>query len=230
MSSGIVLFFFWHGTVHVRSTVQRDDGRPVSHPSGEGSGWEKWALFNSSTNQTRDPDADREGHCSSDALISFSDLCMEALMATSLLCVHDHWLCLCSPSLAIHRISFPMSCLLAFYLLLSAKWRMNGLFVEVFAHFNKLSDDCDEPHSPLWSGWPVCPISWLSEWESDSSTSLGGVVRGNSLIWSSLYRLSFLQHSTGLRGAHSFTHSADLSITVGKPHSRWSGWLILITE
>ena len=38
MSSGIVLFVFWHGTVHVRSTVQRDDGRPVSHPSGEGSG------------------------------------------------------------------------------------------------------------------------------------------------------------------------------------------------
>lgn len=129
--------------------------------------------------------------------------------------------------LFIAVLSFPMSCLLAFYLLLSAKWRMNGLFVEVFGW---LSDDCDEPHSPLWSGWPVCPISWLSEWESNSSTSLGGVVRGNSLIWSSLYRLSFLQHETGLRGAHSFTHSADLSITVGKPHSRWSGWLILITE
>lgn len=93
----------WYWWFHVRSTVQRDDGRPVSHPSG---GWEKWALFNSSTNQTRDPDADREGHCSSDALISFSDLCMEALMATSLLCVHDHWLCLCSPCLAIHRSAF----------------------------------------------------------------------------------------------------------------------------
>jgi hypothetical protein len=53
--------------------------------------------------------------------------------------------------------------------------------------------DCgDEPYSPRSSGWPVCPISLLSEWESYSLTSLGRVVRGNSLIWSCLYRLSFL--------------------------------------
>ena len=90
-----------------------------------------------------------------------------------------------------------------------------------------LNRDCgDEPHSPRSSGWPVCPISWLSEWESDSSTSLGRVVRGNSLILCCLYRLSFLLHETELSG----THEADLSITVGKPHSRWSWWLIWITN
>lgn len=90
-----------------------------------------------------------------------------------------------------------------------------------------LNRDCgDEPHSPRSSAWPLCPISWLSEWKSDSSTSLGRVIRGNSLIWSSLYRLSFLQHERELSG----THEADLSITVGKPHSRWSWWLIWIRK
>lgn len=36
--------------------------------------------------------------------------------------------------------------------------------------------------------------SLLSEWESDSSTSLGRVVRGNSLILNLFYHLSFLKH------------------------------------